>query len=94
MNFAEIVIGQGNLHAQVPMPLYIYPDITKEETLKLHICEVHAHYKNSEYSGSYGEELNKILTANNPPNKVVPDCPKSDKIFTSETQEGSEDQAK
>ncbi len=86
MNYVEIVRSQGNVPTQSSVPHYIYPDITKEETLKIHICVAHARYNNLEKLGSSGDELNKILTANNLPNQIIPDCPKSDKIFTTETQ--------
>ncbi len=92
MNYAEVVRSQGKVPTQSSMPGYIYPEITKEETLKIHICVAHGHYKNLEKPGSYGEELNKILTANNHPNIIIPDCPKSEKILTKESQENAEQQ--
>ncbi len=80
MNYADITRRQGNVSAQQPVTRYIYPDITKEETLKINIlCVAHAHYKNLEKPGTYGEELNKVLTANNLPNIVIPECPRSEK---------------
>ncbi len=82
MKYVEAARGHGSVPAQAAMPRYVHPEITKEETLKIHICVAHAHYRNLENPGSYGEELNKILTANNLPNIIIPDCPKSDTLLT------------
>ncbi len=71
MTLADIVRGQGNLPTQSMTPCYVKPDITREETLKINICVAHAHYRNLENPGTYGEELNKILTANKLPNDRI-----------------------
>ncbi len=47
----------------------------------------HAHYRNPENPGTYGEELNRILTANNFPNIIIPNCPNSSRVFTPQIQE-------
>ncbi len=82
MKYVDVARGHGSLPSQAAMPRYIFPEITKEETLKIHICVAHAHNRNLENPGSYVEELNKILAANNLPNIITPDCPKSDTILT------------
>ncbi len=80
MNYVDITRRQGNESAQQPVTRYIYPNITKEETLKINIlCVAHAHYKNLEKPGTYEEELSKVLTANNLPNIEIQECQRSEK---------------
>lgn len=49
------------------------PEITKEELLKINICVAHAQGKNREKPGTYANELNKVLKANNLPNIIIPE---------------------
>lgn len=62
-------------------------NITREDSLKINICIVHSHYRNIENPDIYSQEPYKILTANNLPNIIIPDEPKSSKIFISTPQE-------
>ena len=47
--------------------------ITREDALLIEICLGHARMRNMDVPGSYGVELNKILTLNNLPTVKVPD---------------------
>ncbi len=58
------------------------PNITKEDTLKIQMCFVHAHCKNTENPGSYEEELNKILNINSLPCIKIPEIPNSQNVFS------------
>ncbi len=55
------------------LPTYNLPQISKEELLKINICVAHAQIKNQEKPGSYTNELNKVLKANNLPDIIIPD---------------------
>ena len=87
MTYANISKNLTNIPSQIKTQYYTAPQITREETLKINICVAHAHYKNLENPGTYGEELNKILTANNLPNIIIPECPNSSRVFTTQSQE-------
>ncbi len=72
MTYSGVTQSQSVISTQ-PMPQqYQVPQITKEEILKINICVSHAHYANIANPGTYSDELNKVLTANNLPNIIIP----------------------
>ncbi len=75
MTFSDITRIQSNFPSQTLKPFHTYTEITREETLKINICVAHAHYRNLENPGTYGEKLYIVLTANGLPNIVIPDYP-------------------
>ncbi len=87
MTYSDISKIQTNTSSQIKTQYYTVPQITRGETLKINICVAHAHYRNLENPGTYGEELNRILTANNLPNITIPDCPNSSRVLTPQMQE-------
>ena len=64
-------ISQATLPSK--MPTYKLPEITREDLLRINICMAHAQYKNKENPGSYANELNKVLKANNLPSIIIPE---------------------
>ena len=89
MTFADTTTLRGTQqpHTQA-LPSQQSYMITRDEALKIQMCFAHAHYKNIEKPGSYSDELNKILQANNLPSIIVPDTPNSQDILhiTPQTQ--------
>ncbi len=73
MTFADITKGHSNITSQTLTKSFTMPVVTKEELLKIHICIAHAHQKDVENPGTYGEELNKVLVANCLPKIIIPD---------------------
>ncbi len=72
MTYSGVAQSQSIIPNQ-PMPQqFQVPQITKEEILKINICVSHAHYANIANPGTYSDELNKVLTANNLPNIIIP----------------------
>lgn len=59
ITFSDISRVQISIPPQVKTSHFTVPQITKEETLKIHICVAHAHYKNLGKPGTYGENLIK-----------------------------------
>ena len=74
MGYSDISKLQTNLPSQTKPQYYSTPHITREETLKVNICVAHALYGNLG-RGTYAHELNRILTAYNLPNIIIPGCP-------------------
>ncbi len=72
MTYSGITQNQITNHNQIMPQQYQVPQITKEEILKINICVAHAHYANLSNPGTYSQELNKVLTANNLPNIIIP----------------------
>lgn len=65
-------------------------NIDKIETDKhdrMYMCMMHTHFKNSKNPGTYEQELNKMLTANNLPTLKVPEDPPSLDILTAINRE-------
>ena len=58
LSYSDVTSIKGNQiqHTHMQNPT----NITKEDTLKIHMCFVHAHYRNIEHPGTYEKELNII----------------------------------
>jgi len=75
MTFSEATRISGTQYITNHQKLAPQPVLSREDLLKVNICVTHAHFKNKENPGTYAEELNKVLTANNLPNIIIPDDP-------------------
>ena len=71
--YSDISKIQTNIPQHSKSQYYTVPQITQEETLKINICMVHTHYRNLENPGTYANELNRILRANNLLNINIPE---------------------
>ena len=69
MTYANIT--QSNIPANISH--HNFPQISKEELLKMNICVAHARCKNQEKPGSYAYELSRVLKANKLPTIVIPE---------------------
>ena len=69
MTYASI--AQASVTPQIPKP--IWPQVTKEEILKINICVVHAQQKDQQKPGTYAKVLNKMLLENKLPSIIIPD---------------------
>ncbi len=85
LSFAAATSSRNNFQQQPH--LVDTPNITKEDTLKIQMCFVHAYYRNIENPGSYEDELNKILKINNLPSIKIPETPNSHKILSLQSQQ-------
>lgn len=92
MTYSSITRVQSNILTQTKSTYYSIPQMTNEEVLKINICVAHVHYKNLENPGNYSVELNKMLTVNNLPNIIIPDCLNTDNILTEATQQETQAQ--
>ncbi len=66
------------------------PVVTKEELLNIHICIAHAHQKDVENPGTYGEELNKVLVGIGLPKIITDD---SNKVLMQKDQHSTQEQS-
>ncbi len=78
--YSEAAKGTSSTQGMWPVHQAAYTTI-KEDSQRINFCIQHAHYRNIENPGTYAEEVNKIMAANNLPTMIIPDMPDSTKIF-------------